>query len=117
LTVKLRVADQGPWTKLLLTAWTRQKYVPFARPLTVSCVAGAVTEFWRTMFAKLDVALTCQLYAVMPLGSEDCDHEMVNGSVTEAASAGESGVGAVGAATALPPVASASKAARAAASA
>ena len=30
----------------------------------------------------------------MPLGSDDCDHEMVNGMVTDAASAGDSGVGA-----------------------
>src|ERR1700704_6389425 len=66
VTVKLRVADQGPWTKSLLTAWTRQKKVPVARPLTESCVAGAVTEPWRTIWAKVDVALTCQLYAVMP---------------------------------------------------
>src|SRR5829696_6849288 len=36
----------------------------------------------------------------MPLGSETADHEIVNGSVTEAESAGPSGRGAVGAASA-----------------
>ena len=36
----------------------------------------------------------------MPLGSEAADHEIVNGSVTDAESAGLSGRGAVGAATA-----------------
>ena len=29
--------------------------------LTVSCVAGAVTEFWRAIFANVDDELTCQL--------------------------------------------------------
>lgn len=36
----------------------------------------------------------------MPLGSEAADHEIVNGNVTEAESAGLSGRGAVGAASA-----------------
>src|SRR3954464_8267137 len=48
----------------------------------------------------------------MPLGSDDCDHEIVKGMVTDAASAGVSREGAVGAAPALPPVASATNAAR-----
>src|SRR5437764_5225530 len=42
----------------------------------------------------------------MPLGSDDCDHEIVNGIVTEAPSAGACGPGAVGAAPALPGMAS-----------
>jgi hypothetical protein len=61
VTVKLRTVDHGPVTKLLLMACTRQKYVPVARPLTVSCVAGAVTEFWRAILANVDDELTCQL--------------------------------------------------------
>src|SRR4051812_7153234 len=59
VTVKLRGADQAPWTNAPLTAWTRQKYVPFARPLTVSVLVGAVTEFCRAILANVDVALTC----------------------------------------------------------
>ena len=57
----LRAVDHGPWTKSLLTAWTRQKYVPAASPLTTSLVAGAMTESCREILANVEVALTCQL--------------------------------------------------------
>src|SRR3954466_4160989 len=40
VTVKLRGADHAPCSNAPLTAWTRQKYVPFVRPLTTSLVAG-----------------------------------------------------------------------------
>src|SRR5919204_2759611 len=39
----------------------------------------------------------------MPSGSVTADHEIVNGTVTDAPLAGESGVGAAGAAAATPP--------------
>jgi len=45
---------------------------------------------------KLDVELTCQLYATIPLGSLIDDHEIVKGSCTLAPAAGASGVGAGG---------------------
>src|SRR4051812_25353105 len=61
VTVKLRTADHGPCTTSLLTACTRQKYVPGARPLTVALVTGAVTESCRVIFVNVDDALTCQL--------------------------------------------------------
>src|SRR5690242_19778818 len=44
LIVKLRGCDHAPWTNWPLTACTRQKYVPSARPLTVSCVAPLVDD-------------------------------------------------------------------------
>jgi len=61
VTWTLRIEDHGPCTRSLLTAWTRQKYVPAASPLTVSCVAGAVTEFCRAILTNVDDELTCQL--------------------------------------------------------
>src|SRR2546421_2947578 len=45
---------------------------------------------------KLDEALTCQLYATIPLGSVTDDHEIVKGSCTLAPAAGASGAGAGG---------------------
>jgi hypothetical protein len=50
--------------------------------------------------ANVELALTCQLYARMPLGSEAADHEIVNGNLTEAESAGLRGRGAEGVANA-----------------
>ena len=38
VTVKLRAADHAPCSNAPLAACTRQKYVPFARPLMVSVV-------------------------------------------------------------------------------
>ena len=50
-------------------------------------------ELFAAIEEKLDDALTCQLYATMPLGSVTADHEMVSGAVTLAPEAGESGLG------------------------
>ena len=53
---------------------------------------------------KVDDELTCQLYPTIPDGSLTAVHEIVNGSVTLAPSAGETGDGAGGgAATTRPP--------------
>ncbi len=60
VTLKLLPADHAPCVSVPFTAWTRQKYVPLARPLTVSCV-GPIVEFCRTTGVKLDEGLTCQL--------------------------------------------------------
>src|SRR5262245_64226293 len=52
VTRTLRTEDQGPCTRLLLTAWTLQKYVPGERPLTVSASPGpspsSGARSWRT---------------------------------------------------------------------
>ena len=101
VTVNVRGLDHAPCTNAPLTAWTRQKYVPFASPPTVSCVVPFV-EFCTGTEEKLDEALTCQLYATIPLGSITADQEIVNGTVTFAPSAGASGVGAAGCAAARP---------------
>jgi len=101
LMVKLRAGDHAPCWNALLTAWARQKYVPFARPLTTSCVWPFV-EFWRITVVKLDEALTCQLYPRIPLGSLTADQEIVNGTWTVAPSAGARSPGAGGAAAARP---------------
>jgi hypothetical protein len=60
VTVKLRALDHAPCTKLPLTACTRQKYVPAAKPLTVSWVWPLV-ESRAITGAKVDEGLTCQL--------------------------------------------------------
>jgi len=97
VTVKLLAADHAPCSNAPLTACTRQKYVPLARPLTVA-VVWPLVEFWRITGEKLDEVLTCQLYATIPLGSLTVDHESANGSCTLAPAAGAEGVGAAGAA-------------------
>ena len=61
VTLTRRAVDHGPWTESLLTACTRQKYVPTASPLTRSLVAGAMTESCREILANVELALTCQL--------------------------------------------------------
>jgi hypothetical protein len=61
VTVKLRVADHGPVSTVPLTALTRQKYVPFARPLTVACVTLGKVESWAARSEKFDALLTSQL--------------------------------------------------------
>lgn len=58
--LKLRAPDHVPCTNAPLTACTRQKYVPLARPLTVSWVWPLV-EFCRITVEKVEVGLTCQL--------------------------------------------------------
>jgi hypothetical protein len=58
--VKLLAADHALWTKLPFTDCTRQKYVPFPNPLTVSWVAPIV-ELFAAMLEKFEDALTSQL--------------------------------------------------------
>src|SRR5256885_8628491 len=100
VTVTLCPADQTPDSKAPLMACTRQKYVPFARPLTVSCVVVPLVEPCATIGVKLDEVLTCQVYEAIPLGSVTADHEIVNGITTLAPLAGAVGVGAGGGAAA-----------------
>lgn len=95
LTVKLLAADHALCTKFPLTDCTRQKYVPLPSPLTVSCVAPMV-ELFVVMMEKVDDVLTCQLYAMIPLGSVTADQEMVSGALKVAPEAGESRLGAGG---------------------
>src|SRR5919205_4017648 len=78
VTVKLRAADHAPCSKAPFTACTRQKYVPFDSPLTVSCVWPLV-EFCKLTVENAEDVLTCQLYATMPVGSLTADHEIVHG--------------------------------------
>jgi hypothetical protein len=59
--LKLRGADHGLWTNAPLTACTRQKYVPFGKPLTVACVTLGLVESCRTFVGKVEEVLTCQL--------------------------------------------------------
>jgi hypothetical protein len=59
--LKLRPADHALFTNAPLTACTRQKYVPFARPLTVSCVIPTFVEFCSAIVGKVEEVLTCQL--------------------------------------------------------
>jgi hypothetical protein len=92
VTLKLRAADHALCTNELLTACTRQKYVPFGRPLTVSCVWPLV-ELCNTVLEKVDEVLTCQLYPRMPLGSDAAAHEMVKGVGKFAPAAGDTNVG------------------------
>ena len=64
VTMKLRGDDQAPGSRAGLTAWTRQKYVPFGRPLTMSLVVAAPTSslgFLSITDAKSDDRLTSQL--------------------------------------------------------
>src|SRR5438874_13383228 len=82
-TLKLRACDHAPCSNAPFTACTRQKYVPFARPLTASCVPPLV-EFCRITDEKFEDGLTCQLYATIPLGSVTDDHAIVKGSATVA---------------------------------
>ena len=59
--LKLRAADQALFTNAPLTDCTRQKYVPFGRPLTVSCVIPTFVEFCRAIVGNVAEVLTCQL--------------------------------------------------------
>lgn len=95
VTVKLLAADHALCTKLLLTDCTRQKYVPFPSPLTVSCVAPIV-ELFAVMVENVEDVLTSQLYAMIPLESVTADQEMASGALTLAPDAGESRLGAGG---------------------
>jgi hypothetical protein len=60
LAVKLWACDHAPWTITPFTACTRQKYVPSASPLTVSCVRPIV-ECRRTTGVRVADGLTSQL--------------------------------------------------------
>src|SRR5437763_6907131 len=100
VTVTLCPPDQTPDWEAPLMACTRQKYVPFARPLTVSCVVVPFVEPCATIGVKLDEVLTCQVYETIPLGSVTADQEIVNGITTLAPLAGAVGVGAGGGAAA-----------------
>jgi hypothetical protein len=55
-----------------------------------------LVEFWSVMVEKEDEVLTCQLYPMIPLGSETADHEIVNGESVLAPAAGEIRLGAGG---------------------
>src|SRR5262245_56591482 len=61
VTWKLRTADHALVCSAESTAFTRQKYVPATRPLTVSCVVVALVESTSTSGLKLADVLTCQL--------------------------------------------------------
>src|SRR5215831_3345338 len=87
--------DHAPCTSAESTAWTCQKYVPFASPLITSCVTPIV-ELSRTTGENEAFGLTSQLYASRPLRVVTADQEIVNGSCTDAPAAGESSVGAAG---------------------
>src|SRR5438270_14079654 len=96
VTFRLRDTDHALFTNAPFTTCTRQKYVPFGRPLTVSWVTPALVEFCNAIVEKLDEVLTCQLYPRIPLGSLTADHEIVNGESVPAPAAGESKLGAGG---------------------
>jgi hypothetical protein len=55
-----------------------------------------MVELFAAMVENVDDVLTCQLYAIIPLGSVTADHEMVSGALTLAPEAGESRLGAAG---------------------
>jgi len=55
-----------------------------------------MVELLAVMVENVEDVLTCQLYAMMPLGSVTADHEMVSGALTLAPEAGESRLGAGG---------------------
>jgi hypothetical protein len=55
-----------------------------------------MVELFAVIVEKVDEVLTCQLYAMIPLGSVTADQEIVNGAVTLAPETGESRPGAAG---------------------